>query len=125
MGTDLKLAELRRKKEAILSEMVKNVEDWDRRWESGVKLINRNEEMIEKLKALNDELKPLKNHFSNSNQEEEQLRLVAERLEEIIQEIYRQKEEILREKKKLQKHENLESHYLKKRGESQFIDKII
>ena len=125
MGKDLKLQELQGRKEALLQEMAEGIEAWNGHWESGILLIDENEKKIQELKVLNDGLKSRKIPSESPGPEEEKLRRITEGLEMVIREILRQKEEILLEKTKMEKHGDLESRYLKGRGKSRFIDKKI
>jgi len=125
MGTDLKAGELQRRKEEILKKMAKNMEEWDGKAESGILLIDENETMIGELKVLNHELKRLEIQPEKPRLEEEKLRLISEGLEAVIREILHQKDEILAEKKKLKKNDDLESRYIEGRETPRFIDKKI
>ena len=125
MGTDLKVKELQRRKEQILQEMVRNLEAWDGKTGSGILLIDENGKMIDELKVLTGELEQLGVDSKASAGEPEQLKRIAKALDAVIEGMLRQKEKALTEEKKVKKKEELTGNYIKKRGESRFIDKKI
>ena len=124
MGADL-TRELQRSKMETLQRMVKNIEGWDGKAESGIGLIDRNEKMVIELKRLSGKLEDQKIGPADTVSESELLTRITEGLRRVIEGMLQQKEAILTEEKKEKQKENLESHYMKKEKESRFIDKKI
>lgn len=125
MGEDMNRTELIKKKEVILDEILQNVRSWDKTIESGISIIESNQELLEKVDLLNVKL----SETSQGNHDETscniKLIMISKELEQLINWMKDLKKSVLDDKRTLEKREDVVGSYIAANSNSVFIDKDV
>lgn len=125
MGENLSFDELIREKESILDDILLNIRSWDRTIESGISIIESNQELLGAIDSINARL----SESGNSHHEEAscnyKLIMISKELEQLINWMKGLKKSILDEKKSLEKKEDIIKNYMANNSNPIFLDKKI
>lgn len=125
MGEDMNRTELIKKKEVILDEILQNVRSWDKTIETGISIIESNQELLEKVDLLNVKL----SETSQGNHDETscniKLIMISKELEQLINWMKDLKKSVLDDKRTLEKREDVVGSYIAANSNSVFIDKDV
>lgn len=124
MGTGINGKELSMKKNEILDMMIEDMKKWDGEIESGIELIGKNQERLNKIRRINDVVLS-QSETINDKDYYEKINMAVQELRKMTAKLNEAKKELLKEKRILNKKNEMVDSYISTNKESVFIDKDI
>lgn len=125
MGENLSFGELMREKESILDDILLNIRRWDRTIESGISIIESNQELLEAIDSINARISESGNSHPEEASCNHKLIMISKELEQLINWMKGLKKSVIDEKKSLEKKEDIIKNYMANNSNSIFLDKKI
>lgn len=125
MGTDLRLKDLLERKDNLLDSILDGIRGWDGTIESGIDLIESNQEKLDSIKKINSELYSIEEDLVEMDSYNEKLNLIVKELGQLTTSMKEARKSVIQEKKVLERKNEVLDNYISKNNKSIFIDKDV
>lgn len=122
---DTNLKDLIGTRSIILDEIINRLQTWDKTAESGIGIIECNQESLDRLKTLNTKLIHFEIPSEISDEYNYKLNLIIKELENLTNGLKNNKNELIEDKQQLNKRDLVISSYISTSNEPIFIDKDV
>jgi hypothetical protein len=112
-------------KESIFDEILQNIRSWDKTLESGISIIEANQEMLEQINDINFKLDRIEHNISDESNCNQKIIMISRELEQLISWMKELKNPLLDDKRHLEKKNDVVESYIAVNSNSVFVDKNI
>lgn len=125
MGTDLNIIELLKSRNEILDQILNSMRNWDNTIESGIDIIESNQDGLSKLGSLNTKIYSLTETYTNDEEYNFKLNSIMMELDKLTNSLKDKRIILLEEKQQFNKKDQVVKSYISLKREPVFIDKDI
>lgn len=125
MDEAISISLLTKEKEMLLDQILENIRSWDKTLESGISIIESNQELLEEIDFINVRLSESGHENNNETSCNSKLIMISKELEQLISWMKNLKKSVLEEKRVLEKKEEMVGSYIATNNNSVFIDKNV